>query len=202
LPDGQFRFDTSSSTASNASTLCFNPNTHYLTDTDATTTNRVCLSEPGNTQFQCDLNVNSTIFGNYGSSFSLDDSHKMLQWKNSTSFFACPIDAGKAVWNAYTTSIDAACAEIVLGIEAVEFCPVATATATTAVMSSVGSKTTLTLTVPHGRGTVSSTSGIATVSIGGVVQGNAAVGMRDGAVRRSWLVVLTVAVMATGAFVS
>jgi len=197
LPDGQFRFDTSDITASNASTLCFNPNTHYLADTDGTATNRVCLSEPVNTQFQCDLNVNSTTFGTSGSSFSFNDEHKMLQWKNSTTFFACPIDAGKEVWNVYTTLIDAACAEIVLGIEAVEFCPGATATVTS--VSPVGSKTTLTLTVPPGRATAPIASGSASASIRGVRQSSAAVGNRDGAVHGMWLVILTLAVIVASA---
>jgi len=196
LPDGQFRFDTSQTSASNASTLCFNPSTHYLTDANATTTNRVCLSEPGNTQLQCDLNVNSTTFGTYGSSFSLNDELKKLQWNNSTIFFACPIDASKEVWNVYTTSIDAACAEIVLGIEAAEFCP--TVVATTA---GVSSKTTLTLTVPPGRATASTATGSASASASSLVPGSAAVSLRDGTIHGSSLVASALAVMLISALV-
>lgn len=120
----------------------------------------------------------------------------MLQWKNSTTFFACPIDAGKEVWNVYTTFIDAACAEIVLGIEAAEFCPAVAATTT-----GVSFKTTLTLTVPPGRATASTATGSVSASASGFVPGNAAVGMRDGTVRGLSIVAPALAVMLISAFV-
>lgn len=117
---------------------------------------RVCISKPGNSEVQCDDNVNGTIFSTYGSDFSLsgagDGADGYLKWNGSATFFACPIDEGKEVWNVYTSLIDEACAEIVLGIEMVEDGCSAGQTSTVSSSSTreMGSKTMVTLTVPPG----------------------------------------------------